>query len=51
MKYDFIGIDKLAINAKTGFGTKFIIRFVFIYQVNGKRDRSELSGAVGLPYL
>ena len=35
MKYDFIGTDKLVINAaKIGFGTKFIIRCVFIYQVN-----------------
>ena len=25
MKYDFIGTDKLVINAKIGFGTKFII--------------------------
>ena len=34
MKYDFTGTDKLVINAKIGFGTKFIIRWVFIYQVN-----------------
>ena len=33
MKYDFIGTDKLVINAKIGFGTKFIIRCVFIYRL------------------
>ena len=32
MKYDFIGTDKLIINTKIGFGTKFIIRCMFIYQ-------------------
>ena len=36
MKYDSIGTDKLVINAKIGFGTKFIIRcvFIIIYQVS-----------------
>ena len=31
MKYDFIGTDKLVIDVDIGFGTKFIIRCVFIY--------------------
>ena len=34
MKYDFIGTDKLVINAKIGFDAKFIICCVFIYYNN-----------------
>ena len=51
MKYDFIGTDKLVIMTKIGFGTKFIIRCVFIYQVRSETGLRWVTLALGLPYL
>ena len=47
MKHDFIGTDKFVVNAKIGFGTKFIIPCVFIYQLIEARPVSVFPGSRG----